>query len=188
MLFERLDSGIIQCQREKDDWFENEWYESLQDVTKLLMALEYENTNLRLFGEPESAGNWDMYFKIYDAYAGVKYLVLGAEFEKYATGEMIELEPQPLEMEDLVEMERESGDTSSLYQLRIVTDLQFEEGNWYEIDGYYADEVVLTDQDDPIEVMRDLEYELPERCEVRDDDFISIYQDDRLLAYFIPIE
>ena len=188
MLFERLDSGIIQCQREKDDWFENEWYESLHDVAKLLMALDYENTDLHMFGVPECVGNYDTCYKIYDAYAGVKYEVLGAEFEKYVAGEMIELEPQPLEMRDLVEMERESGDTSNLYQLRIVTDLQFEEGNWYEIDGYYADEVVLTDQDDPIEVMRDLGYELPERCEARDDDFISIYHDDRLLAYFIPIE
>lgn len=72
---------------------------------------------------------WDMYITLYDVYADVVYLVLYSECNKYEAGEMIELHPQPVTMDDRVRMVEESGDLSNLYQLRIVTDLESDGDN-----------------------------------------------------------
>lgn len=184
MLFNRLENGIVQCQRDFDDSWTIE-----SNVTNFLWDLESEGTGLYMFGEPGCAGNWDMYITLYDVYADVVYLVLYSECNKYEAGEMIELHPQPVTMDDRVRMVEESGDLSNLYQLRIVTDLESDGDNWYENDGYNAEEVVIYDGDDVLAILKELGYEFPEDCEVNDDhDVIDICHGEKLLAYFVPAE
>lgn len=176
MLFNRLENGIVQCQRDFE-W--DSWFDCDSNVVNFLMALERENTDLQVCGDWESLGNWDMCFPLYDYYVDAMYWVSGADCDRYAAGELLELHPQRMDMEHRVWMEEGSGDSSYLFYLHVIRGDR----------DYQCEKVVITPGTDIEEVLKnDFSYlKFPGDCNVDYDDK-RIWSGENLIGYFVPVE
>ncbi len=184
MLFNRLDDGIVSCQRdmEYDDWYDNE-----SDIVNFLWALDRENTDLSLFGEEFCLGNWEMGFTLMDYYADVVYVVPFSYCEKYKNGDEIRLYPRKVTMEDRVAIASDMGDP--VYVLRIVTDYISDGEFSYENNGYWAESLVFDEPEEIPEIMRCFGYDIPDECSVDyDGDIVEVWYGDVLLAYCLPCD
>lgn len=120
--------------------------------------------DFELAGEEGCAGNFDMYYPLYNAYTGLLYLILGADCARYASGEWVHIYGRKLDKSDIESLIEEGILTGEcirkfdIYQLDMWPD---EDGDWRQNNQFRLGDIVLVEyQNLKLDVLKALKEQL----------------------------
>ena len=91
MIIKRFKNGNFNVKYEADYDYSNDLIEQLCNSADL---------DFTIAGDEGCAGNWDMYYPLYNAYTDMIYLPTGSDCHKYRQGKAVKLYGRPLDEDD----------------------------------------------------------------------------------------